>query len=179
MKLTIIRHATTEANKKRLFNGQYDEDLSEEGFQDLPKIVEKLHNFDFDVIIASTLKRAVQSATPICIDHNITLRTDPRIVELNAGSFTMQPTDSLKGTFGMIMPDLLDTYDYDFNDFGGENSHQVKKRVESFLKDVRSSDARHVLIVTHGGIIRWLHYLITGEKMGVSKNLAVHEYDDI
>lgn len=179
MKLTIIRHATTEANQKRLFNGQYDENLSKQGLQDLPKIVAKLHDLDIDVIISSTLKRAIQSATPICIDHNITLQKDPRIIELNAGSFTMKPTDSLKDTFGLTMPELLDTYQYDFTDFGGESSDAVKKRVEDFLEDTKTIDANHILIVTHGGIVRWLHYLITGEKMGFSENLAVHEYDDI
>ena len=51
----------------------------------------------------------------------------------------MQPTDSLKDTFGLTMPELLDTYQYDFTDFGGESSAAVKKRVADFLEDIKTN----------------------------------------
>ena len=68
------------------------------------------------------------------------------------------------------MRDLFNTYKYDLTPYGGESSTQVEARVRSFYDELKDQPYKTVLAVTHGGIVRWLHYLATGEKIGPRSN---------
>lgn len=61
MKITLIRHAESVYNEKRLLQGQVDCELSKKG---LKETKEKSKNFpsDFDICFCSPLKRTKQTA---------------------------------------------------------------------------------------------------------------------
>lgn len=110
-------------------------------------------------------------------DHKVEIDVDRRIIEVNMGSFTGQSFESTVEAFGKTSSDLLSTYAYDLKAYGGESSEEVKQRVSAFLDDLKASGYSSVLIVAHGGIIRWFYYLCSGEKVGRSPNLSVHEFE--
>jgi len=68
------------------------------------------------------------------------------------------------------MRELFNKYEYDLTPYGGESSAQVEKRVRSFYESLIKQPHETILIVTHGGILRWLHYFITGKKIGPRPN---------
>jgi alpha-ribazole phosphatase/probable phosphoglycerate mutase len=176
MKLYVVRHGQTALNKKEFLNGQIDEPLDETGHEQVTQVVQTLHQTSFDAIYSSTLTRAIQTAQPIADDQQLVLRTDPRLMEVDPGSFAGQSYESLKPIFGMSSRELLSTYQYDFRPYGGEAYEQVQDRVASFLTDLGQTDAQSVLIVTHGGILRVIHYLVTGQKATPFANASVQEY---
>lgn len=165
MNLIVIRHAHTQSNTEHRINGHLDESLSNVGREQLPEITSSVHSQQIDIIFSSPLKRAIETAMPIAEDHNTEISIDKRLIEISAGSLTGKTYDSTIELFGVKSTELLDRYSYDFSAFDGETSEQVRQRVQSFLDDLCSKPYENVLIVTHGGILRWINYICTGEKI--------------
>lgn len=63
MKLVLVRHGESEWNKKNLFTGWTDVDLSERGVEESRNAGEllKAENYDFDIAYTSYLKRAIHT----------------------------------------------------------------------------------------------------------------------
>ena len=177
MRLIVVRHAVTNANERGLINGQSNDGLSEAGKASLPKLVAELHTEQLDAIYASPLQRTQDTAQPIADDHNLAVNIDGRLIEVNMGSFTLQPYTSTVELFGKTSPELLSTYEYDFTDYGGETAQQVEQRVQSFLDELKKEPYQAVCVVTHGGIVRWLYYLCTGQKVQASGNASIHHFE--
>jgi len=177
MKLIVVRHGLTVGNEKELFIGQYDDVLSAAGKKSLPKLVETLHDADFSAAYSSPLQRTLHTALPLAEDHGLKLQVDPRIIEVNVGEFTMKPRNATLPVLRKSSTDLLDSYQYDFTRYGGESAEQVKRRVREFLTDLRKSNSSSVLIVTHGGIIRWFYLLLNGSKVSRFPNTSQHFFE--
>ncbi len=177
MKLYVARHSQTEGNVRGEINGQLDDPLTSQGINDIDGLVAQLHDAKLDAVFCSTLSRAVMTATPIAKDHSLEPTQDKRLVEVGMGTYEGQSYKSTIQKFGLDSPGLLSTYAYDMTPYGGESAEQVKERVSSFIDELKNKDLDFALVVTHGGIIRWFHYLCTGEKIGSSTNLSVREYD--
>ena len=177
MKLIVMRHAATDLNAKQMLNSRIDEELSAVGLGQLPGLVASVRDYQFEAIYASTLKRAVQTALPIAEAHGLEIVLDERLLEVDCGSFNGKSYDSTIPVFGMNSRDLLSTYAYDMSEYGGETYAQVEARITSFLDDLRKQSYSTVLIVTHGGIVRVFNYLLTGEKISLTQNGGVKEYE--
>ena len=176
MRLIVIRHARTGANEQEIINGQYDDLLSESGRKEIPALIEKLHPYQFEAVYSSPLKRSMETAMPIAENHKVEINIDRRIIEVNMGSFTRKPFGSTIKELGMHSSDLLNTYAYDLRPYGGESAEEVQHRISSFLSDLKTSNHNSVLVVSHGGIIRWFYYLCKGEKVGRTPNLGIHTF---
>jgi broad specificity phosphatase PhoE len=165
MEIIIVRHGLSEANKAGIVSGHLDTPLTKEGHQQAKKLSQRLADKKIEAIFSSPLKRAMETALPLAEKLGIEINVDRRIIEVNFGDFEAKSNDKLVQKLGMAPRDLLDTYEYDFSSFNGETSNEVRTRVESFLKDLKEQPYETVLVVAHGGIVRWLHYLVTGEKI--------------
>jgi alpha-ribazole phosphatase len=177
MKLIVVRHASTAFNEQGIINGQFDESLSEKGQKEIPYLVEKLHLYELDTIYTSPLTRARQTAKPIAKDHGLEITIDQRIMEVNMGIFTKKTFESTSEVLGKASGALLNSYDYDLRAYGGESAKEVQRRISSFINDIKNSDHNSVLVVTHGGIIRWFYYLCNGQKVGRFPNASIHQFN--
>lgn len=164
MQILLLRHAQTGYNEKKLINGQFDEPLSDAGRAQLPTIASLVKTTEFDVIYSSPLVRAFDTANAVAELHAARIIVDGRLTEANCGSFSGKPWDSTIPILGQASSALFSSGIYDFTDFGGESSVQVRARVESFISDVLSKPDETPLIVTHGGIIR-MFYAICSDSI--------------
>jgi len=177
MQFIVVRHAATEYNEKELINGGLDDDgLSAKGLAQIDSIITNLADYSFEVMYTSPMHRSIQTAMPIAVHYGVELRQDPRISEVNLGSFNGQGWDSTIPDFGMNSSQLLSTCEYDFTPYGGESCDDTRARVQAFLDDLRKRPNETPLIVSHGGIMRWFYYLCTGEKVGRIPNASVHTF---
>ena len=64
MKLYVARHGETEWNALNKVCGRTDLPLTEKGFQQAEKLAERTENLGIDIIIASPMLRARQTAEP-------------------------------------------------------------------------------------------------------------------
>jgi broad specificity phosphatase PhoE len=164
MELIIVRHGLSEANKAQRV-GDPDSPLTEEGRQQALALADRLKDLQIEVIYTSTMRRSLDTAAPYARKIDKKVIADPRLGEVRFGTLEGRPDSEAVKIVGANIRDLFDSYEYDFTEWGGETSEQVRARVQEFLDDLKKQPYKLVLIVCHGGIIRWLHYLITGEKI--------------
>jgi len=170
MELIIVRHGLTEHNKNGIVNGQLDEPLAKEGKVQARELADRLASKGIEVIYSSPLKRATFTAMPVAERTGKLINIDHRLIEVSFGSFEGKPNAEIEESLGSNARELFNKYEYDFTPYGGESSPQVEARVKAFYKDLKDQPYQTVLIVTHGGIVRWLHYIVTGEKIGPRPN---------
>ena len=166
MEVIIVRHGLSESNKADEVGGP-DTPLAEEGLQQAEELAERLAGLEIDAIYSSTMPRAIDTAKPIAKKIGKEVIMDERLCEVDFGAyFYGKPHEILKEELGGISgSDAMDSYVYDFSKWGGETSQEVESRLKSFLEDLKKQPYELALIVCHGGVVRWLHYLITGEKI--------------
>ncbi len=72
---------------------------------------------------------------------------------------------------------MLNAYDYDLSKFVGESYLEVKKRVYEFIEDLKKINNEEILIVAHGGVIRWFYLYFKDEMVGMFPNGSIHEFE--
>ena len=90
MKLYFVRHGQTDANAKMTQGGQIaelDEPLNAAGVQQATEAADALKAIDFDVVVSSPLRRAVQTAEIINKYHNKNIQIDDAWRERQAGAY--------------------------------------------------------------------------------------------
>ena len=155
MKIYIVRHGETEANKNGLLQGWSDTPLSDLGVKLAEYTGEGLKDIKFDAVFSSPLKRAYDTAQIIMNKNNfnnINIQTDNRLKELSMGDWEGKcikgekaelPLNKIKLFFEN--PFLLEAFP------NGEDARMVCKRTQDFLNDlVTNHNYENVLIATHG-----------------------------
>ena len=162
--LTIVRHGQTDANIKRIIDGQgIDSPLNNIGLQEAQAAGKALQNLTFNAAYSSDLKRAHKTCQ-IILDQNQAnsvmaenIKQEILLREKHFGVFEGQTSyewKAEKGTIGV-----------DFTPKNGESEETLQNRGKEFfqsvLKEVALIDhpvkmVPNVLIVTHGGFIRQL-----------------------
>ncbi|VAW30736.1 hypothetical protein MNBD_CHLOROFLEXI01-1118 [hydrothermal vent metagenome] len=157
MHLYMIRHGQSYVNLKDWTGGNSDEGLTQLG-QDqadalglwLPTEIKKI-----DVLYASTMKRAQETATPIAKAYSIPIVNDDRLREIgnNRLDHTPWPSDDLpeygsfwgsERPFSTITPDRPD----------GESLMHFRVRVGRFIETVLETHQQQTVVaVCHGGVI--------------------------
>jgi broad specificity phosphatase PhoE len=67
---------------------------------------------------------------------------------------------------------------YDYRSIGGESFEDVKKRVFDFINEIRLNQKnKKILVVTYGGVIRLLHYVLHNQLPETIHNASVHEFE--
>lgn len=82
MRIVLIRHGESEANRLGIKQGKtIDTSLSELGRKQAGRVAERLKNEKIDLIYASNLKRARETAEAIAKHHNLNVIIDERLTE--------------------------------------------------------------------------------------------------
>lgn len=149
MKLYVARHGQTEWNALNKVCGSTNLTLTELGKQQAKQLAEKVKNLDIDVIIASPMIRAQQTAEAISLATGISVLTDERLREHDYGSFegfdrSNEEYWAQKYQFAVKFPQ-------------GESVLQLAQRVYNVLEDVKNTYCdKTVLLVCHGGVSRMI-----------------------
>ncbi|MDZ4141142.1 MAG: alpha-ribazole phosphatase [Methylotenera sp.] len=157
MKITLVRHTSLNV-APHICYGQSDVAVSANFDAERIQLQNKLANYAFDAIYTSPLRRCHQLAQALCADagmgfSNSDILLDARLKELHFGDWEMHPWD-------VIPRDTFDVWAKDYANLAppnGETFSQLHARAKSFVEDVSShSQNKHILVVTHGGLIRAL-----------------------
>jgi broad specificity phosphatase PhoE len=98
------------------------------------------------------LRRALETAQCIAGPHDLTVQTDARLMELNAGLFEGQLRDQLAATCPVELARWLGG-DEDFAIPGGESRRQLMERGCEAFRSIAAAGHGEVVIVTHGGLL--------------------------
>jgi broad specificity phosphatase PhoE len=161
MKIYVLRHGITELNKKKIVNGQIDEPLAPEGIEQANSVISLIPN-SIQHIYSSSLLRAKQTAEIINSTVSRPLSFQKELSEIHMGSLAGHSWEEME--MGAELKKKHRSLQFDYRPFGGESTENVKKRIIKFLREINHRhDEYGALLVTHGGVIRFLNWLERGE----------------
>ena len=151
--LYLVRHGATKWNHSKRAQGQADIDLNDTGYRQAIATAEELSHVAFEAVYASDLKRAYRTAEPIAKTHGLEVRTDPAFREIDQGEWEGLHVDEIRRRW----PELWGPARHHSARPGGESPAQVRERaLEGLERVVREHPGGNVVVVSHGGTIRWL-----------------------
>ena len=134
--LYLVRHGETVDNANQIMQGQTQGQLNENGIKQAREFSEEWKNKPLDVVIASDLKRSVDTAKIIAEPHHLEVLSTPLLRERDWGSFTGRYIPDLKGE---TWPDDIETLE------------NLLSRAGEFIDYVKQTfPGKKVLAVGHG-----------------------------
>ncbi len=150
MKLICIRHGETVYNLEGRIQGQADSHLSPLGRRQCEAVADALTGEPIDVIVASPLARAIESARILADKLHLEVATDPRLMEINAGIFQGHTWPEINDKFADVAIEWRKS-DPDFRIPGGESRRDVMLRAGAAFDAIRQRADKLVVVVAHGG----------------------------
>jgi 2,3-bisphosphoglycerate-dependent phosphoglycerate mutase len=161
--LVLLRHGESEWNKKNLFTGWRDVDLSERGVEEAHEAGRRLkaRGLAFDVAYTSALKRAQETLRLALGDlgqSGLQTYRDQALNERDYGDLSGLNKDDARARWGEEQVHIW-RRSYDVNPPGGESLRDTGARVWPYyitriLPDVL--DGRRTLVSAHGNSLRAL-----------------------
>ena len=174
MKLYVARHGQTQWNLEQKICGRTDLPLTEEGQRQADLLAEKAKNLALDMIIASPMIRAQQTAGAVSRVTGIPVRTDARLIEQDYGIY--------EGKNRKDAGFLANKRQFAFRYPGGESMMDVAHRVYEFLEELKEKyPEKNILLVCHGGVCRLIRTYfedMTNEEFFLysEENANIREY---
>jgi 2,3-bisphosphoglycerate-dependent phosphoglycerate mutase len=141
----FIRHGETDWNKEHRAQGCMDIPLNSDGLRQAKAIAERISDENWDIIYASPLSRAFDTAKAIGKAANLQIVTDERLREISFGE-----------TEGTTENERLERWGPNWREIelGQETSEEADIRWKSVLQEIlQKHDGQRVLIVTHGALL--------------------------
>lgn len=155
----LVRHGATDWNIDKRAQGTADIALNEKGEMQALHTAEELAKTPVDAVYTSDLQRASYTAEAIAKVHGLEVVKEPRFREIDQGEWTGLTVDQIREGW----PDKWGPARHYSERPGGESPQQVRARALAALKDVvEKHPDEHVVIVSHGGTIRW----VSAEALG-------------
>jgi broad specificity phosphatase PhoE len=148
--LWILRHATTQWNIEKRFQGSQDIPLCSIGEKEASSWKSSLENPDW--IFSSPMKRAIATAEILYPEKNIIL--SPELRELSFGEWEGK-------ILSEVEMDLIDYRGLDFAPPNGESLREAMARIENWLHSLESYPGRAV-VITHKMTIHGFYSLASG-----------------
>ncbi len=156
-RLILVRHGVTDWNREGRWQGRLDPPLSESGRHEADLVATRIAQ-DPDLrparIVSSTLARATETAAVIGQAVGADVEPEPRLMEIGAGEWEGRTHAELEATDGDRYHAWRTTPGY--GPPGGEPLTDAAERVGALLAEVEASPTWPVLLVSHGGILRYL-----------------------
>jgi len=172
-RLIVVRHGQTHWNVEARIQGQGDSDLTEEGIAQAEAIAARLAGEPIDVVIASDLGRALETARRIVKRTGHAIATDERLRERNFGHGEGMTYDEVDRAYPWAFARVRDV-DPDFVIPGGESRRQFHERVRQAFDAIAAEHAgKTVLVVTHGGVLATFYRHIHAIDLGVAHPIAI------
>lgn len=147
--LVLIRHGETDWNVEGRYQGQANPPLNKIGFDQAYQLVGQLKNVGLDIVYASTLLRAAQTARIIAEKLELTLYFEPRLMEIHQGEWQTR----LRSEIQTLFPDIFERWEsqpWQVTPPGGEHLKQVQQRVYTALDDILAAHSQETIgIVSH------------------------------
>lgn len=159
MNIYFIRHGETEYNTLNISQGE-DTGLSDVGLEQSKQLAKRSLKIPIDMIYSSPMKRAEQTAGIINGKLNKEIIYSDSLKERRAPSeFVGKRKDDVK-LIEIEKLRVLHEQDPLWHYSDEENYFEYKQRVEKFFDTLANTKEENVLVISHGGPIRMLIFLM-------------------
>jgi probable phosphoglycerate mutase len=161
-RLVMVRHGETVGKSSIRFYGATDVELSEEGRLQMRRAADALRGEDFDLVVASPLKRSWEGAWIVAGGAPIRLEGDFR--EIDFGRWEGLTGEEIEASDPVLYREWQSRLGgFDFP--GGERRADFRERVLGGLRRVLESGAASALLVVHKGIVRTIAQELLGQAL--------------
>lgn len=164
MKIYLVRHGETDANKNKIMQGQSQNlQLNENGVRQATTLKNKLTDIKFNICFTSPMIRAWSTAM-ILVGDRVEIKEDKRLVERYLGNLEGKERTNYDAK-------KYWNYELNSNDEEVEPIQDIFKRCNNFINDLKNnySDSDTILVVSHGAVTRCLHHILKNSNL--NKNL--------
>ena len=161
--LVLVRHGQSEWNKKNLFTGWKDPNLTKQGINEASEAGKQLNSLgiNFDVMFTSDLIRAQETGRIILKEMNqksITIVKSQKLNERNYGDLAGLNKDDAREKWGEDQVHIW-RRSFDVPPPGGESLKNTAERVLPYFRSEilpKIEEGSNVLIAAHGNSLRAL-----------------------
>jgi broad specificity phosphatase PhoE len=172
LRLFVVRHAQTDWNRERRYQGGRDTALSEVGRAQATAVARALEGGKLDAVYSSPLRRAMATAEAIAAPHAVPVRVEAAFREIGFGAWEGLTLDEARVRYPDEHRDWAER-PHEAVPPGGEPLAEVRRRVLAGLEELRAEhDGGSVCLVTHGVPARVLILEVLGLEL--SRIWAVH-----
>jgi broad specificity phosphatase PhoE len=148
----LVRHASHDLLGRALVGRTTDIGLNAQGRAEAAAVAKRLSGGRVAAVCASPLRRTVETARPIAVSAGVNLLLEPRLIEIDFGTWSGMSFDALAGD-----PDWGR-----WNDFragvrapGGETLIEAQARIVSAMIDMRDRFGEaELVLLSHGDVIK-------------------------
>lgn len=158
--ITVLRHGESVGNAESRWQGQADYPLTDTGRAQARALAERWKNekVEFDLVIASPLMRAKETAEIIASALNVTIEFEPLWLERDNGEFSGLTAHEVRQNF--TQPQFSTPYDPVGVD--GEGDWELFLRAGQALQSLLKREPARYLIVSHGGLLNQFMHAVIG-----------------
>lgn len=153
MRLLLVRHGESSAERPDRYWGHTDISLSPIGYKQAERLRDRLAEEEFSGVYSSDLQRALTTAQIIASVHQVDIIPCKELREINFGKFEGMSFEEIKKHFPEVV-DLWMGKDIDISFPQGESLCNLENRVQRFLNEIIKQPLKTVLVVAHGGPLR-------------------------
>jgi len=152
--ITLTRHGQTNSNITGYYMGRSDEDLSDEGYNQVHRLSSKLMSVPIDSIYTSPLKRTYSTAAFLAKPHNLKPQVVDELTEIDFGDWQGLHKDEIEQRWPKLWQQWR-TDPLEVTIPNGENLGDMTKRaLRAFRSIVEADNGMQSIIVAHEAIIK-------------------------
>jgi broad specificity phosphatase PhoE len=161
-RLILVRHGETAGQSSIRYYGATDVPLSELGREQARRARGRIPGETFEMVWASSLSRAWESAQIIAPKHSVRIEFDFR--EIDFGRWEGLTREEIEIADPALYADWqAKKPGFEFPD--GETRPEFRGRIERGLTRLRATGAQSALVVAHKGVVRTLLELVCGQTL--------------
>lgn len=169
LRITLMRHGRSRADDEMVHEGRYDAPLTDVGRAQVRARADewKRSGATFDLIVASPLLRASESAQIVADVLGVPIDFDPDWMEQDNGPLAGLPFDVANERYPR--PDFANPFQpYAPSTGEGESGWDLHRRAAGALQRVVRRGRPSTLVVAHGGVLNAAMRCILGVTPGLS-----------
>ncbi len=164
-KIYLVRHAESLANAQGIYQGQtYDTELSVRGNKQTQALVQCFNRIFLSRVIASPLKRTMQTATIVALNKHLPVQVEQQLIETNHGSWEGKHKEIIIKTWPRLYRKWL-RFPSSTKFPQGEHFLETQKRVLQWWQMFCQNISTDALVVSHDNIIRIIVARILNRKL--------------
>jgi broad specificity phosphatase PhoE len=161
-RIVLVRHGETDGESSVRFHGSTDVDLSAEGRAQMRGVAGTLGSEQFDLVVASPLRRSWRAAH--IVGRGLPVRLEPDLREIHFGRWEGLTKEEIKARDPILYEDWQGrSPGFEFP--GGEPREEFRSRVQRGIDRLLADPAHAALVVVHKGVIRVAVDHLTGSTI--------------
>jgi broad specificity phosphatase PhoE len=174
-RITTIRHGQTAYNLELRYAGTIDVPLNEKGLEDARRASHRLVDYEFDTVVTSGLKRAIQTADLLVGERKLQTIQSELCNERDYGKMQGLTYVEVEDINPRILYLKLNNDFHSLNPPGGEDFPALRKRAKAFSQFLfQNYTGSNILVVSHSAFMQQLHGLFRGFDWTESLRYDIH-----